>query len=141
MTHLSKTAAFVALAAAITLTMWFKGQRGSEGRNPTRQEVVGPSAPASRPAVPRLVCLGAGKCVPCRAMEPVREELRAEYHGRLVVEFHDVWIDRNRADEFGVRIIPTSVFYDADGRELERTEGFIGKEDILARFAKHGVRF
>src|SRR5210317_517664 len=42
-------------------------------------------------ALPRLVDLGADKCVPCKMMAPLLVELRSEYEGTLKVEFIDVW--------------------------------------------------
>lgn len=95
---------------------------------------------AQAPAgLPKIVCLGAGKCVPCKAMEPVREALRSEYAGRLGVEFYDVWKDRSIGERFNVHIIPTTIFYDAAGREVDRVEGFISKEDILGKFETLGI--
>lgn len=72
-------------------------------------------------------------------MEPIREELKREYPSRLSVVFHDVWKNPDIGEQYGVRIIPTSIFYDASGKELARVEGFISKKDILARFAQLGI--
>jgi thioredoxin 1 len=36
-------------------------------------------------------------------------------------------------------MIPTQIFYDADGNELFRHEGFYAKEDILAKWAELGI--
>jgi thiol-disulfide isomerase/thioredoxin len=38
-------------------------------------------------ALPRLVDLGADKCIPCKMMAPVLKELTKEYEGRMTVEF------------------------------------------------------
>jgi thioredoxin 1 len=90
-------------------------------------------------ALPRLVSLGAGQCIPCKRMEPVREELRAEYAGRLVVEFYDVWLNPQVGNEYGIRAIPTLIFYDASGGELGRREGYMSKRDILSEWRRMGV--
>ena len=90
-------------------------------------------------ALPRLVDLGAGKCIPCKMMAPILEELRKQYAGTFEVEFIDVWKSPEAGEQYGIRIIPTQIFYDAAGKELFRHEGFFGKEDILATWAKHGV--
>ena len=42
---------------------------------------------------------------------------------------------------YGVEMIPTQIFYDASGKELERHTGFFGKEDILAKWKELGVEF
>ena len=89
--------------------------------------------------LPRLVDLGAGTCIPCKMMVPVLEELKQEYAGRLSVEFYDVREDPGVARKYGIRVIPTQIFYDAAGKELFRHESFIAKEDIVAKFKECGV--
>ncbi len=89
--------------------------------------------------LPRLVDLGADKCIPCKMMAPILEELRAEYKGKLQVEFIDVWKDPDAGEHYGIRLIPTQIFYDGEGREIYRHEGFMSKEDILEQWKKLGV--
>jgi len=89
--------------------------------------------------LPRLVDLGAKKCVPCKQMIPVLEALTNEYAGRLEVVFIDVWENRAAGKEYGIRIIPTQIFHDAAGKELFRHEGYWSKEAILAKFKELGV--
>ncbi|UCG49303.1 MAG: hypothetical protein JSU94_05865 [Phycisphaerales bacterium] len=90
-------------------------------------------------ALPRLVDLGAGKCVPCKMMAPILEELKEEYAGRLKVEFIDVWENPEAGAEYGIKLIPTQIFYDASGKELFRHEGFYSKEDILGKWKELGI--
>jgi len=90
-------------------------------------------------ALPRLVDLGAGKCIPCKMMAPILEELKKEYASTFQVQFIDVWEDPEAGKEYGIRMIPTQIFYDTTGRELFRHEGFLGKEDILAKWKEYGV--
>ncbi len=105
-------------------------------------EQARPSAPATSAApIPRLVDVGAGKCIPCKAMAPILEGLKAEYAGRMEVLFVDVWQDPDAGRPYGIRMIPTQIFYGADGRELARHEGFMGKDEILARWKAVGVSF
>ncbi|MHC4253321.1 MAG: organomercurial lyase, partial [Planctomycetota bacterium] len=90
-------------------------------------------------ALPKLVDLGAGKCIPCKMMAPVLEELKREYVGRLDVVVIDVSQDPAAGERYGIRIIPTQIFYDASGKEFMRHEGFFSKEDILAAFRDKGI--
>ncbi|MBK6899609.1 MAG: thioredoxin family protein [bacterium] len=89
--------------------------------------------------LPRLVDLGADKCVPCKMMAPILEELRAEQAGRIEVVFIDVWKNKEEAAKYGIDLIPTQIFFAADGRELFRHEGFFAKEEILAKWQELGV--
>lgn len=117
---------------------------------------AGPSgaAPTSAPApmanhgtapqaggIPRLVDLGADKCIPCKAMAPILVELRAENAGRMQVDFIDVWKDPRAGEPYNIYAIPTQVFFDAEGKELTRHEGFISKADILATWTRLGYDF
>jgi len=91
------------------------------------------------PVLPRLLDLGADKCIPCKMMAPILEELREEYRGRFDVEFVDVWEDSSAARRHGVRMIPTQIFFDAAGKELFRHEGFFSREDILNKWKELGI--
>jgi thioredoxin 1 len=89
--------------------------------------------------LPKLVDLGAGKCIPCKAMKPILDDLRANYAGHFQTVFIDVWEDEAKGQEYGIRSIPTQIFFDADGKELFRHEGFYGKEEILAKWKEFGI--
>jgi thioredoxin 1 len=90
-------------------------------------------------ALPRLVDLGAGKCIPCKQMKPILAELTKEYAGQFEVVFIDVWENRGAGEPYGLRMIPTQIFFAADGKELARHEGFMAKKDILAKWREVGV--
>jgi thioredoxin 1 len=72
-------------------------------------------------------------------MAPILEELRKEYAGTLQIESIDVWKNPDAAKEYGIRVIPTQIFYDASGKELFRHVGFLSKEDILAKWKDLGI--
>ncbi len=90
--------------------------------------------------LPRLVDLGADKCIPCKKLAPILEELRREYANRVQVEFIDVWKNPPAAETYNISLIPTQILYDSEGTEVWRHEGFVSKEDLVARFAEVGVR-
>ena len=90
-------------------------------------------------ALPRLVDLGATKCIPCKMMAPILQNLKKEYAARLQVEFIDVWQNPKAGEQYKIGLIPTQIFYDASGKELFRHEGFFSREDILAKWKELGV--
>ena len=98
-----------------------------------------PPAATSGKSLPKLLDLGAGKCIPCKKMAPVLEELKTVYAGKLEVEFIDVWQNPDGAKKYEIKLIPTQIFFDATGKELYRHEGFYGKADILAKWKELGV--
>ena len=95
---------------------------------------------AAEPAkLPKLVDLGADKCIPCKMMAPILDGLKKEYAGKLDVEFIDVWKKPDAGRPYKIQLIPTQIFFDASGKERFRHEGFFGKEDILAKWQELGV--
>jgi len=131
---LRNCAAIVALQVML-LAACGNADSGAEGKK------AAPSPTAVAAKLPRLVDLGADKCIPCIMMEPVLEDLKTEYAGRMQVEFIDVWKNREQAAQYGVQMIPTQIFYAASGKELFRRSGFIGKDDILAKWRELGYDF
>ena len=98
-----------------------------------------PAKPAAK-QLPKLLDLGASKCVPCKMMVPILEELAKDYKGQLTVQFIDVWKNEKAAQKYKIKTIPTQIFYDAKGKEFFRHAGFFSKEDILKTFEKKGIK-
>jgi thioredoxin 1 len=98
-----------------------------------------PAAPDSM-KLPRVVDLGADKCIPCKKLAPILEELKKEYDGRVIVEFIDVWKNKSAGEPYKIRTIPTQVFFDREGKEVWRHEGFLPKAEFIAKFADLGVK-
>ncbi len=139
-----KTPIKVLIVAALIVTVYavvsLKNGRGSaETKEASSETASSQSQPASQTRLPRLVDLGAGKCIPCKKMAPILEELKKEYAGRMEVEFIDVWKNPDAGKAHGIEMIPTQIFYDRGGKELFRHVGFFGKEDILGKWKELGV--
>ncbi|UCC96752.1 MAG: hypothetical protein JSW66_13010 [Phycisphaerales bacterium] len=89
--------------------------------------------------LPALIDIGAGTCIPCKLMAPILEELKRELEGKVVVQFIDLNKSPDAAQVYGIRVMPTQIFYDVSGKERFRHEGFYSKEDILAKWNELGV--
>ncbi len=88
--------------------------------------------------LPKLVDLGAKKCVPCKLMAPILEDLDRDFKGKLDVVFIDVWKNSGAGSQYKIRVIPTQIFFAPDGKELFRHEGFFSREVILAKWKELG---
>jgi thioredoxin 1 len=88
---------------------------------------------------PMLVDLGTTTCDPCKRMVPVLDEVKKMYEGKAVVKIIDINDNPQEANKYGVRLIPTQIFLDKDGKEVFRHEGFFPKEDIVKVFKDMGV--
>ena len=76
--------------------------------------------------------LGSVNCIPCKQMQPVMKAIEEKYGDQVKVVFYDVWkADQKKyAHKYGIRLIPTQVFLDEDGKEFHRHEGFYPEEEI-----------
>ena len=100
--------------------------------------------PATPPEVPvkgmvTMVDLGAHSCIPCKMMVPIMENVDKKYKGKAAVIYIDVWKDQAPAKRFGVRAVPTQIFFDREGREFFRHEGFMSEPEIDKVFNEMGV--
>ena len=72
-------------------------------------------------------------CGPCKAMSPIIDELSLEYESRAVIGKLDIETDGEMADKYGVRSIPTLIFF-KDGEIVDKTSGSVSKiqlEDMI----------
>jgi thioredoxin 1 len=85
--------------------------------------------------------LGSVNCIPCKQMKSVMDEIQKEYVGKVKVVFHDVWTPEGKTygNVYGIRLIPTQIFLNKDGKEIARHEGFFPKEQIETLLTDNGV--
>lgn len=104
----------------------------------TSNTALQPALPGAAQALPKLIDLGAGKCIPCKMMAPILEDLKKTHADKFEVRFIDVWENKEEVLKYNIRVIPTQVFFAPGGKELFRHEGFFGKEDILTKWKELG---
>jgi thioredoxin 1 len=130
----------IALIAVVGVVFALKQKEKGQGLEPAVAASANTETPAEKTVnLPRLVDLGADKCIPCKMMAPILEELKKDHAGTINVEFIDVWKTPEKTKEYGITIIPTQIFFDASGKELFRHEGFFSKEDILGKWKEFGI--
>jgi thioredoxin 1 len=86
--------------------------------------------------------IGAAKCIPCKAMQPIMKAVAEEYKGQVKVVFHDVWTPQGKTDamKYNIRVIPTQVFLDKNGKEYFRHEGYFPKNELVKVLKMQGVK-
>ncbi|MBD3412786.1 MAG: thioredoxin fold domain-containing protein [Elusimicrobia bacterium] len=88
-----------------------------------------------------LLELGSVKCIPCKKMKPILDEIEEKYSEQVDVVFHDVWTEQGGkdAEKYNIRLIPTQVFLDKSGEEYFRHEGFYPLDEIIAKLKEGGL--
>ena len=79
-----------------------------------------------------FVELGSVNCIPCKQMQPIMKSIKEKYSDQVKVVFYDVWKEDQKkyAQQYGIKLIPTQVFLDANGKEFHRHEGFYPEAEI-----------
>ena len=111
------------------------------GKSAAIKESAGKSKKTVMPSV-TFVEIGSVNCIPCRAMQPIMKAVEEEYRGQVKIVFHDVWTEKGKMDaaKYNIRVIPTQVFLDRDGKEYYRHEGYYPKDDVVRVIKMQGVK-
>jgi len=72
-------------------------------------------------------------------MVPVLAQVKNMYNGKVVVKFIDINEDPEETSKYDIKVIPTQIFLDKDGKQVFRHEGFFSKEEIVKVFKDMGV--
>jgi thioredoxin 1 len=83
-----------------------------------------------------MVDFWASWCGPCRLIAPFVEQLAAEYAGKVKVAKLDVDANQRTAAQFGVRSIPTVLFF-KNGQVVDQVVGAVPKPALDRKIQEH----
>lgn len=83
--------------------------------------------------LPLVVDFWATWCGPCRMVAPIIAELAQEYDGRIDVAKCDVEEADDIAMEYGIRNIPTILFF-KNGEVVDKVVGAVSKAKLKEKF-------
>ncbi len=118
--------ALIFIVAVFTLMFLYTAQQQSLDQA-SWEEL--PQIPA--PGQVTMVNMGSASCLPCRMMQPFLEELKVEYENKAKIAFIDVWKHTEYGQIFEITTIPTQIFFDHQGIEIFRHQGFLDKTSIV----------
>ena len=85
--------------------------------------------------VPVLIDFWAPWCGPCRSLSPTVDEVAKELEGKVVVAKCNVDDCEDIAVQYGIRNIPTLLYF-KDGQLADRSVGAVPKQEIIDRLGK-----
>ena len=91
-------------------------------------------------SLPKLLDFGRGKCIPCKKMAPILQELSEEYKDRVIIKIIEIDQEAELTRTNRIRLIPTQIFFDSKNQEVYRHEGFMDKDQIKKVFQKMGIQ-
>ena len=91
------------------------------------------AGPAPSPGKPALYDFGRSMCIPCKEMEKVLTDIKGEYGDQVEVRL--VMMDKNEDmfKQYKIMLVPTQVFLNAEGKEVDRHIGAWSKEDVVSK--------
>jgi len=81
---------------------------------------------------PVVVEFGAATCASCRVMKGVMDKVAQRTQGRAHVLVLDIIKQEGLIAQYRIQLMPTQVFFDASGREIQRHMGVLSEAQVLA---------
>ncbi len=85
---------------------------------------------ALKSGMPTLLEFAADWCIPCRRMAPFMKELKEEYHGKANILTVNADKELDMVRDYGVRNLPTLIFFNKKGELFKTVAGYQSKESI-----------
>lgn len=119
---------FSIIGLIAVVVLYFSFTTIGNNKNSSNENIVNQASTAKV----TFVELGSVNCIPCKQMQPVMKSIEEKYGGQVKVIFYDVWKEDQKkyANQYGIKLIPTQVFLDANGKEFHRHEGFYPEAEI-----------
>ena len=82
---------------------------------------------------PAMVDFGSLNCIPCKEMDANMKEARPKLGDAATIMFVNVYEQEKETAISGISIIPTQIFFDANGNETWRHVGVLTVDEIVVR--------
>lgn len=99
------------------------------------QATIGNLSEILRGGKPVVVDFWAGWCAPCHVMAPILRAMADEFDGRVTFAKVDAENNRDLAEQFKIKSIPTLVFF-KKGKEWDRVSGLKSRQELRKMLSK-----
>lgn len=128
--NLRKSLTLAAVVLIMAATLAVKHNAVAEEKNVAAQEL--------KADLPTLIDLSAEWCSACQAQKKILADFVPKYGHKFNMVYSDPTEDKEMAQKYNVKVIPTLVFLKPDGEIFLREEGVMEEQDLLAAFEKGG---
>ena len=90
--------------------------------------------------LPMLLEFSLDICIPCRKMKPILEEVTKEYQNKFLIKILEIEDYQALTRQFDIRVVPTQIFLDSQGKVFQRHEGFLDKGPLVGVLNQMGVK-
>lgn len=121
------------------------GPQSSSARSEDNQAVVEPRPAGPLPGsklenclnngLPTMADFGMGTCKPCKAMEPILKQATQDYWGKVNILFVELDKYPDLARKYRIAAMPTQIFFDASGKQVDSHMGYMDRSEIDRRLA------
>ncbi len=90
--------------------------------------------------LPKVVKVGRTDCLPCKDMSAILGVVKEEVAGKAKVELVNLEDEPNAVQKYNIKGIPTTMFFDENGKEVYRQIGVVPKEEVIDWLKKAGMQ-
>jgi thioredoxin-related protein len=90
--------------------------------------------------LPMLLEFSLDICIPCRKMKPILEEVTKEYQNKFLIKILEIEDYQALTRQFDIRVVPTQIFLDSQGKVFQRHEGFLDKDQVVGVLNRMGMK-
>jgi thioredoxin 1 len=121
----------------ILLVMGALGSGSTFASPPHTDELVSLAKSAGKPLIADF---GLGFCMQCKKQAETLERIRKAYDGKVTIRMVDAVKEQVLRSRYEVELIPTLVFFDAEGNVVLKKVGPMGYDAIRDQLSRMGVK-
>jgi thioredoxin 1 len=115
----------------------FPGAVPSLAASPAADELVALAKSAGKPVIADF---GLGFCMQCKKQAETLERVRKAYDGKVTIRMVNAVKEQALMSRYEVELVPTLVFFDAEGNVVLKKVGPMGYDAIRDQLTRMGVK-